>query len=232
MLVNLHTHKDLDEGVVGIINVENLNAKFTPNHLYSVGVHPWNTLDETWIYNMDRVSVLANNQSVVAIGECGFDNLKGDTKAQDILFTKHVELSEKLQKPLIIHSVGTHHKVLEFQKRLNPTQKWLMHSVMASDELGRQFIKANIYCSFSFRSLQNERSIKLFKSYPRYLIFLETDDSTISIDKIYTFAATILKCDVESLKEQLYSNFRTFIGDGKLAGENPDHGGGGEFRAT
>lgn len=214
MFVNLHTHKELDDGSIGITNLDNFRCELSDSLLYSVGIHPWNAIDNNWIYYLDRVKELSENKSVVAIGECGFDNLKGDSHIQDKLFAKQVEISEKVKKPLIIHSVGTHHKVLAAKKDFQPTQKWLLHSVLASVELGNQFMRENIYCSFAFRSLQNPRSIQMFKRYPLNLIFFETDDSSVPIDMIYTFAATILNCDVESLKRQCYLNFREFIGNG------------------
>lgn len=214
MFVNLHSHRDLEYDSVGIINLDDFNTPLSDNSLYSVGVHPWKSIDSNSINYLNDVVQLSHNKLVVAIGECGYDNLKGDRLIQTKLFEKQVELSELVQKPLIIHSVGTHHQILADKKRYNPKQKWLMHSALVSKEMGDQFIRANIYFSFGFRSLQHLGTIDIFKRYPRNLIFFETDDSSVSINMIYNFAATILKCDVESLKEQCYSNFREFIDNG------------------
>ncbi len=214
MFVNMHSHRDLEDDTIGIINLDNFKTPLSDKSLYSVGIHPWKAVDSDCLNYLDKVIKLSENKQVVAIGECGFDSLKGDRILQDQLFAKQVEISERAKKPLIIHSVGTHHKVLAAKKLFNPKQKWLMHSALASKEMGDQFIRENIYCSFASRSLQHKSSIEMFKKYPRNLIFLETDDSTFSINMIYNFAATILKCDVESLKEQCYSNFREFISNG------------------
>jgi hypothetical protein len=51
-------------------------------------------------------------------------------------------------------------------------------------------------------------------------LFLETDDSGISIQKIYLFAAQILKIDEELLSEAVLNNFKILFGNDKLAAKN------------
>jgi Tat protein secretion system quality control protein TatD with DNase activity len=38
-------------------------------------------------------------------------------------------------------------------------------------------------------------------------MFLETDESTLSIEKIYRHAAELLGVEIEGLKQQIFSNY-------------------------
>ena len=80
-------------------------------HMYEnmyacVGMHPADVADT---HVPEEISLLAEDQKVVAIGECGFDyfRLEGDAseikEAQRRVFEHQIELALKVGKPLMLH---------------------------------------------------------------------------------------------------------------------------------
>jgi TatD DNase family protein len=55
-----------------------------------------------------------------------------------------------------------------------------------------------------------------FRSIPINRLFLETDESELSIAEIYTLAAQILKIDQKELSQIIVSNFKTVFGEDRL----------------
>ncbi|MBP3227217.1 MAG: TatD family hydrolase, partial [Bacteroidaceae bacterium] len=76
-----------------------------PGALYSAGVHPWWTAEGDAERLWQGVLTLAAHPQVVAIGETGFDRLRGDFALQPALFARHARLAAERGKPLIIHCV-------------------------------------------------------------------------------------------------------------------------------
>lgn len=77
------------------------------NNFYAcVGMHPAYV---TTTFIPEEIDVLAEDQKVVAIGECGFDyfKLEGNSvdikKAQRSIFEHHIQLALKVGKPLMLH---------------------------------------------------------------------------------------------------------------------------------
>lgn len=70
----------------------------------SCGVHPLNVKDEPFDY--DKLFQFAQDPKVVAIGETGLDyHYTPETKTlQQSLFVQQIEIANKLNKPLIIHT--------------------------------------------------------------------------------------------------------------------------------
>ena len=99
MIVDVHTHNP--EACDAIINASFSSFQPEQGKVYSVGVHPWDTVADVDLVLLDEV---AGKAEVVAIGECGFDLLRGgDIETQTRIFRHHVRLAEQLGKPLIIH---------------------------------------------------------------------------------------------------------------------------------
>lgn len=101
-IYDVHTHDPHRENAV--VNLP-LGAAIPAEGYYSVGIHPWDAgkADEAHIRWL-RES--ARDNRVVALGEAGFDALRGgDTECQEELFREHASLSRLYGKPMIIHNV-------------------------------------------------------------------------------------------------------------------------------
>ena len=94
-------------------------------HVFSAGLHPWDVTghDEEAFRNLEE---LIAKPQVLAVGECGFDTLKGPShELQEQAFVRQVELSERYGKPMILHVVRDFDSVIRLRKQLKPTQKSL-----------------------------------------------------------------------------------------------------------
>ena len=87
MLINLHTHRQPEQGEKAILNLyENFRAAAAPGY-YSIGVHPW-YIQESWLRQFKEVKEYSPLDTVVAIGETGLDKLcKTDWSKQALSFT-------------------------------------------------------------------------------------------------------------------------------------------------
>jgi TatD DNase family protein len=89
---------------------------------------------------------------------------------QTNIFLHHVELSERLEKPLTIHCVRAFDRMLMLRKQLRPTQPWVIHGFRGKPELAQQLLAAGF--DLSFGTLFNAESFNLCPPERR---FTETD---------------------------------------------------------
>ncbi|MCH5221326.1 MAG: TatD family hydrolase [Muribaculaceae bacterium] len=127
---------------------------------YSVGIHPWSTVNEISAATIENLLIRSRDIRVVAIGECGLDkNRGGRPDYQEEIFRLHIDISESLQKPLIIHCVGRYGRLLDLYRETAPTQQWVIHGFSGKAELARQLIAAGFYISLGPRSNSSLRAI-------------------------------------------------------------------------
>ena len=212
MLVDIHTHRFNKSEFPSIINLSFQEAKSIlaslENGLFSIGIHPWN-VHEFSEKEMTALHDLTSDKRIVAIGECGLDkNSKTSLPTQIQFFSNQIEISEKYQKPLIIHCVGCFNELFELRKKLKPTQVWIIHGFRGKPELAVQALKSG--CSISFGEHFNEESVQLT---PINKLFVETDESNLSIEKIYSNIAKIKNCLPELLTagEDFYTRITCFV---------------------
>lgn len=176
---------------------------------YSAGVHPWFLTQENSDQQIGLVREYSNNQNVIAIGEAGFDRLRGPSLTlQRDIFEAQTVLAEKVSKPLFIHCVRAWDELLSEQKRLNPSTPWLIHGFRGKKELAMQLISKGMYLSFWFDFVLRPESTALLQSLPKEKIFLETDGSDVGIETIYKKVAVDLQLSVDELKTTIFFNFK------------------------
>jgi len=198
MFVDIHTHILPPSGTVAIRNLSlaDVEKVLIPegNGFFSAGLHPWYTDDFT-AENFAFLEVLFIDKRLVAIGECGMDkNSKVALSHQLFVFEKHIALSEKIRKPLIIHCVGCYNEIFELKKKLQPQQLWIFHGFRGKPELAKQALNAG--CSLSYGEHFNRESVRIT---PVDQLYIETDESTIAIDEIYARISNIKNCKAEEL---------------------------------
>lgn len=184
MLTDIHTHHFPPIGHRAIYNIRIDESGFEfvrqENLYYSAGIHPWDTEKE----NENLLEKLYNtllDKDVIAVGECGLDKYAtADYKHQEQLFLHHIQLSEELFKPLIIHCVGCFNELIVLRKKLNPMQDWIVHGFRGKPQLAEQLLKAGFYLSFGEKF--NPESVKIC---PPERMLVETDESRMSIEEIY-----------------------------------------------
>lgn len=202
--IDIHTHRS--QSATDTIAVLNFDYHATPVGLSSIGVHPWQTVtintDADFIdSSMKEVEAKCMMPQVVMIGETGLDALRGaDMNIQKALFLRHIALSERLGKPLIIHCVKTAEDILSIHKQQRPTQPWIVHGYRKNAQLAKQFLQQGI--ALSFGSRYDAEAMKT--AFEANALWLETDDKNVAIADLYQEAAKVLSVPVEELKLNIY----------------------------
>ena len=121
------------------LEVLDLSKRYS-NMYCAIGLHPENDLDE-----IDNVMALIiknkDNPKMVAIGEIGLDYYytKENKEEQIEVLCKQLELAEKLNLPIIIHSREATGDMLSILKKYDV--KGIIHCFNGSVEVAREYIK-------------------------------------------------------------------------------------------
>ena len=210
--IDIHNHGGKPSP--GIFIVENLMAhegrmpSETEGMAFSLGIHPW-FLNETNISPLlSVVKEMAAGDTLIAIGEAGFDKLRGPSpEIQRKAFEEQAGIAEAVKKPLFIHCVRSWDELLQSHKRVKPLMPWIIHGFRGKKELAAQLISRNMYISFWFDFVIRPESSELIRSLPSERIFLETDGSDADIKEIYSKVAQDIGISMEELKSIILSNF-------------------------
>jgi TatD DNase family protein len=171
-------------------------------HAFSCGIHPW--YSEESDTQMAYLNEIASNPRIVAIGETGLDKLKGPSfEVQIPVFKKHIDLSEKLGKPVIIHCVKAWDEIVRIKKETKPTQPWIIHGYRGKPELTKRLLQENFL--FSIGDQINVDSLQLI---PLDSMFCETDEDEMSIREVYLQTSLAINMDLEEFAGQIASNIR------------------------
>ena len=202
-VIDIHTHHHPPRPLA-VVSVSPENFSPVEGQLYSVGIHPWETIPNGLKEKMELLSSVAIHPQVVAIGETGIDKLKGGPLfLQMNLFKFHVALSERIGKPLVIHDVKAHDIILGLKKDLNPSQNWMIHGFRSKPTVAEMMLKENIYLSYGEKF--NPESLKIT---PLPMILTETDESQMSIFEIIERLSQCIGFDI---KERVIENTLRFL---------------------
>lgn len=216
--INLHTHQINSGTNIQILNVFAQNLPFSmTDQFFSAGLHPWHIgkVDpDNCLLAIEQATV---HENLLAIGECGLDRSIDEVfAAQELYFKRQIEIAEKYHKPLIIHCVRAYPDLIRMKKELKSDLPWIIHGYNGNLETTKSLNRHDFYFSVGESFLTDERKRESFLEIPFDHLFFETDDSEISIQKIYLFAAQILKTNEDLLTEAIFTNFKTIFGNGKL----------------
>ncbi|MFN0256026.1 TatD family hydrolase [Pedobacter ureilyticus] len=212
MFLDIHTHNTKQQqGVIAIQSLSLSESTFLAmpkTKPISIGIHPWYGKLEELPKNMKYLNVLARQENVKLIGECGLDKLKGERmKIQLQILEPQIALAEELQKPLILHCVKAFDELIALKKRVRPTVPMIIHGFNKKYEMAQQLIHQGFYLSFGAAVLKSEEvAVALEKTAAPF--FLETDEAEIDIKEIYIKVAEIKKITVDELKDVIFANWR------------------------
>lgn len=212
LFLNLHTHQTKQApGVVAIQSISLSESTFLAmpkTKPISIGIHPWyGKLAELPTY-MKYLTVLAKQDNVKLIGECGLDKLQGEPMASQIqLLEAQMDLAEQLKKPLILHCVKAFDELIALKKKMNPSVPLIIHGFAKKKELAVQLINQGFYLSFGAAVLTSEAVAATLQQLDAPF-FLETDDAQVDIEAIYTKVAELKKITVNELKDVIFANWK------------------------
>ena len=217
--VDIHTHtpKTADD-LIQIVNL-NLDQPCPEQGYFSYGIHPW-VLDNADFQIEEAFSLLEErlqSPNVLALGEAGLDKMhKESFEQQIVVFERQIELSEALQKPMILHDVKSYNEILASRKKRKAKQPWILHGFNGTEQDVQQLTGQGLYLSVGESLLHPERKIyNSFKYIDLDYLFLETDMAEVGIETIYEAAAKILDIDIAVLKRQIFINFAALWNTGK-----------------
>ena len=143
----------------------------------TVGISP-NDLESE--INLEKIENLAQNKKVVAIGEIGLDYYwnKENKDLQRDIFLKQIEIANKLELPISIHTREAVYDTLDILKnKIKVKNNGIFHCCPLNVELIKEAIKLGFYISFSgnvtFKNSKN--ADKCIETVPKEKLLIETD---------------------------------------------------------
>lgn len=160
-------------------------AEKYPNVIFpSVGIHPQQTDPGNKLSpeeQIKKLTQLAENKDVIAIGECGLDyspappGEKDRTKEEQVfLFKKQIELAIKLKLPILIHSREAFSDTLQIIKEYKGL-KGVFHCYSAGKKGIAQTEEIGFYFGVDGNLTYDEGLQNVFSQIPLEKILLETD---------------------------------------------------------
>ena len=142
----------------------------------AVGYHP-TELDDVNEKDYELLESLLSNKKIVAIGEIGLDYHYPDTnkEKQKYAFRRQLELAEKHNIPVIVHSRDAIQDTFDIMSEYNI--KGVIHCFSGSVEMAKEFIKKGFLISvggiITFKNAKN--IIEVIKNIDLSYVLLETD---------------------------------------------------------
>ena len=202
-----------------------LQQAFPAHILTSFGIHPW-TVDGLSSTNQldEQLSTLeALLPDAVAIGEIGLDCQTAKSAAarkwQLLAFRRQLALAKNHDKPLVLHSVRSHHQILAELRSFAP-RSWqgLVHNFIGSTEQAIQFQRFGLFISAGVRTLRSAKSLAAIRHLGMDHLILESDgplteeDRTVPIHKtigqLATEFAAALAIERDQVLEKNLANIR------------------------
>lgn len=208
--IDIHTHHSAKQEDVQAVH--SLMAGHVEGHqpgsFVSLGIHPWQLRDSGPELLKRLMQHDLGLTKPVAIGEAGFDLRIGvSLEHQMELVVWQEELAAGMGLPMVYHNVGANHLVLARVKAL-PQLVRIIHGFAGNALAARQLLAAGCYLSFGSALFDERRhASESLRQTPTDRLFLETDNSTRSIQEVYDRAADILKMDTASLRKRIFANF-------------------------
>lgn len=220
MLIDIHGHDPKTSGADFFLYCHAdlktpLPKAFNPStHKLSVGLHPW-FLPTNWEEGRELLDNWTTKNQIHSFGECGLDRLRGpELSLQGEFLLKQLEYAQSLKMPFVtLHCVRAFPEMMAVLKESTFKGKILFHDFGGNPDITAQLIKKeNIYFSLYRileRSKESEKLNETLKFLPLERIFLETDDSHLSIESQYHLASQVLAIPMSELITQIEDNLKS-----------------------
>ena len=148
----------------------------------SCGISP-NDIEDFTEENLKEIENLGKGEKIVAIGEIGLDYYwnKEIKEKQKELFIKQIEIANRLDKPIVIHTRDAYIDTIEILKSHTVNKKGIFHCCPLNQELIKAGLELGFYISFSgnitFKNAKSESAVSLV---PIDRLLIETDSPYLS----------------------------------------------------
>lgn len=209
-MIDIHSHNSDKVNYLKVFNYPlHGTCDFNFSSKFSVGIHPW--FLENYENQFAKQLELIQHPNCIAIGECGLDKVcNSPIELQKDIFIKQCNLAIESKKPLIIHCVKAHFDVIKILQEFG-IKKALFHGFNNKYTILEKILEANYSVSFGHAILDDKsQATALIKLVPTGNWMLETDNSAINIELIYSKASELTGISLEELINQQKINFSTF----------------------
>ena len=184
-----------------ILDIHTHNAQTHAQTIDTMGIHPW----KAQIGDLAEMERLA--PSVDAVGEIGLDYACDvPREVQMEVFRAQLTLAERLEKPVVLHCVRAFEDVMRALAD-HHLEAVIFHGFIGSKEQAQRAINQGYYLSFGERTFRSPRTIEALRSTPLSHLFVESDESTTPIEKIYVEIAELRGVSTEELLTATEENF-------------------------
>ena len=174
-------------------------------------------------FNVAEYERLGKNKKVIAIGECGLDYFRCDESTkekQKKVFIEHIELANKLKKPLMLHIRNAYEDALEILKAHSKV-KGDTHFFAGDWATARKFLDFGFTLSFTGVLTFTHDYDEVVKNAPLDMLMSETDAPYVApvphrgkrnepayVVEVVRAIARIRGEDLDTVAAQLFSNAR------------------------
>jgi len=247
MLVDTHCHiyKEYYEDINSLIEKINLNkisfiinnacnfnsslevlelVKEYENMYCAIGVHP-----EEQLIDVDKVINLIeqnlDNKKLIAVGEIGLDyfHSKDRKEEQVVMFKKQLDIAQKYNLPIIVHSREATKDTIDILKQYN--LRGIIHCFNGSLEVAKEYIKLGYKLGINgIVTFNNCKLIEVLKEISLNDFVLETDSPYLTpvpyrgklndpsyINTIIDFLSENLNIEKKVLIDSIYDNVKNIF---------------------
>lgn len=186
------------------INIHTHRTSATETTIRTVGIHPYDAASATQAM---LAKVEQDATEADAIGEIGLDfACDAPREKQMEVFCAQLGIAERLQKPVVLHCVRSFEPIMEALGRVN-VPAVIFHGFIGSPEQAARAVERGYFLSFGERTQRSPKSVEALRSITLDRIFVETDESTMAIEQIYTEIAQLIGITAMELMRRTRENF-------------------------
>jgi len=198
MASDFHTH-DIDAPGRALVSA----ATPMPGKLVSLELHPWSVGADFSGVPDDFAAKLA---ACAALGEVGFDALRGDAERQLEILPELLDLAAELHKPVVLHLVRPTEAVFAVLDRYQ--LRYLVHGFRGKADKLAHYLERGYFVSLGEKALADPGVAEFLKTRGLERIGFETDAGDGDIRDVLNFAAELLgRPDLEQVTDAAFDAF-------------------------
>ena len=159
-----------------------------------------------------------NKSNIVAISEVGLDFVNGESKQQIGDFEKMIQLSEQLNRPIVIHSRKAEYKCIEMLES-SKNKKIIMHCFSGRKAMVNRIVDNGWFLTIPTNVVRSSQFQDNAKIAPITQLFCETDSPYLSpykeqtnepafVTESYKKIAEIKNMDINEVANNIYMNWQ------------------------
>ena len=192
-----------------ILDIHTHNAQTHAQTIDTVGIHPWHSAEG------DISAIESAAADAEAIGEIGLDFACDiGCETQISIFRAQLAIAERLHKPVVLHCVRAFEYIMRVLENYR-LKAVIFHGFIGSAEQAQRAVAQGHYLSFGERTFRSPKTIEALRSTPLSHLFVESDESTSSIEEIYTKIAELRGVEVSELLQATEANFNRIFQKGR-----------------